>query len=262
MALIGSIEHFKGNAEEFEMYIERVEHLFLVNCVEEKMKVSLFITLAGPVVYSTLKNLVAPQNPAEKSYEQVITVLRGHYVPEKSEISERFRFNKCNQKPDQSVAEYIVELKQLSNTCKFGAFLEEALRDRLVCGLYSEALQKKLLAERELTFAKACTMAQAHEMAASQVKLLSAGEVHSMKKTESSRVSYNTKGSNNRQSSSKQSSSKPSTNQQSEQSKQNKDHVIGVAGATTQICVRQPSGNVSSAEREDTLPKFVGVRGR
>ncbi|KAK9709384.1 Retrotransposon gag protein [Popillia japonica] len=85
------------------------------------MKVSLFITLAGPQVYCTLKNLMAPDSPNDKTYDDIIKVLKSHYVPEKSEIGERFTFNKCNQKSSQTVAEYIVELRRLANTCKFGA---------------------------------------------------------------------------------------------------------------------------------------------
>lgn len=46
----------------------------------------------------------------------------------------------------------MVELKQLALKCEFGVFLEEVLRDRLVCGLKNIQIQKKLLAERELTF--------------------------------------------------------------------------------------------------------------
>ena len=61
---------------------------------------------------------------------------------------------------------YVVGLKHQASRCKFGAFLEEALRDRLVCGLRSEAIQKKLLSEKGLTFKRACDVAQAMELAA------------------------------------------------------------------------------------------------
>lgn len=183
--IIGSIEHFSGNAEEFEIYCERVDHLFKVNVVSEDMKLSMFITFAGPVVYTTLKNLVAPNSPGSMKFEEVIATLKKHYTPVKSEISERFTFNKCNQKPGQTVSDYIVELRRLANACNFGAFLDEALRDRLVCGLAAETLQKKLLSESELTFTKACNMAQAHEMADKQVKLLVGstgnGQIHGIK---------------------------------------------------------------------------------
>ena len=59
----------------------------------------------------------------------------------------------------------MVELKRLALKCEFETFLEEALRDRLVCGLKSLQIQKKLLAERDLTFKKAFETAQSMELA-------------------------------------------------------------------------------------------------
>lgn len=61
--------------------------------------------------------------------------------------------------------EYVCELKKLSADCEFGDFLKEALRDRLVCGLKSEAIQKKLLSEAKLDFDGAVRIATAMEIA-------------------------------------------------------------------------------------------------
>ena len=47
--------------------------------------------------------------------------------------------------------------------------LEEALCDRLVCGLRTEAIQSKLLAEDKLTLKKAHDMAYGIEIASKQV---------------------------------------------------------------------------------------------
>ena len=58
-----------------------------------------------------------------------------------------------------------MSLKQLSTHCDFGTFLNDALRDQLVCGLREEAIQRKLLAEDKLTFKKASEIAQAMELA-------------------------------------------------------------------------------------------------
>ena len=49
--------------------------------------------------------------------------------------------------------------------CEFGTHLEEALRDRFVCGLKNEAVQKRLLTEADLTLARAVTTAQSMEAA-------------------------------------------------------------------------------------------------
>ena len=43
------------------------------------------------------------------------------------------------------MADYVVTLKRLSATCDFGEFVKQALRDRLVCGLRDENIQRRLL---------------------------------------------------------------------------------------------------------------------
>lgn len=40
-----------------------------------------------------------------------------------------------NKEKHESVSDFIVGLKKLAATCAFGAFLEKALRDRLIAGL-------------------------------------------------------------------------------------------------------------------------------
>ena len=61
----------------------------------------------------------------------------------------------------------MVRLKKLASTCSFGAFLEEALRDRLRSGLHSKMsrTQRHLLAVRELTFMAVRDRCIANELA-------------------------------------------------------------------------------------------------
>ena len=70
-----------------------------------------------------------------------------------------------NQAPGEPVADYMAELCCLAMHCKFEAYLEEALRDRLVCGLRSEGVQKRLLTYTDLTLAKAVEVAQSMDTA-------------------------------------------------------------------------------------------------
>ena len=66
------------------------------------------------------------------------------------------------------MAAYSAALKKCSEHCAFGTFLEEALRDRFVCGLRSKQTQKRLLAEKELTWKAAQEIALAMEVADKQ----------------------------------------------------------------------------------------------
>ena len=56
-------------------------------------------------------------------------------------------------------------LRQLSEHCAFGDTLGDVLRDRLVCGVKDERIQRRLLGEVDLSFAKAFQIAPSVESA-------------------------------------------------------------------------------------------------
>ena len=55
-------------------------------------------------------------------------------------------------------------LKKCSEHCAFGTFLEEALRGRFFCGLRNKSTQKKLRADKNLTWISAVEIALAMEI--------------------------------------------------------------------------------------------------
>ena len=61
-------------------------------------------------------------------------------------------------------------------TCEFQDFLDNALQDRLVCGLRSESTQKRLLSEEKINFAQALDLAMRMELAEKNAKALKATE--------------------------------------------------------------------------------------
>jgi len=126
----------------------------------------------GKETYNTLRNLLASNNPRTTAWEDIVSTLKTHFEPKSLVIAERFVFNRRQQETDESVADYVAALRKLSIHCDFGTFLNDALRDRFVCGLKSEAMQKKLLVEAELTFTRAIEIAQGMESAAREAKEL------------------------------------------------------------------------------------------
>ena len=102
-----------------------------------------------------------------------------HFEPKPIVIAERFYFHQRNQGLNESVAEYITELRKLALHCEFGEFLKDALRDQLVCGLRSDALQKQLLAQTNLTLDKALQIAQGMEAAEKSTKTLQGDDTSS-----------------------------------------------------------------------------------
>ena len=57
---------------------------------------------------------------------------------------------------------YVAELRKIAEHCDYG---EDMLLDRLVCGTNNKAIQRRLLAKTDLTFADAMEVALAAEAA-------------------------------------------------------------------------------------------------
>ena len=144
-----------------EEWIELLEAWLWSNNVEEDgRKRSVLLTSLGSKGYHTLRALLQPHKPTEKSYKECVDLLKGHYAPKPSEIVLRYRFYTRTQKPDETVPQFIAGLRQLSENCNF-AELNNMLRDRLVVGCRETAIQRKLLSDTSLTFGKAVNIATA-----------------------------------------------------------------------------------------------------
>lgn len=131
MNIIGNIEHFTPG-DCFADYIERVDHIVNLNKIGEAEKVAFLIGVCGADLYKIIKSVIAPKTTVEVSFVELKTALKAYFDPKINVIGERFTFNHRQQKTDESVGDYIMELKSLSRTCEFGTFLDEALRDKLI----------------------------------------------------------------------------------------------------------------------------------
>ncbi|KAJ7345512.1 hypothetical protein JRQ81_001462, partial [Phrynocephalus forsythii] len=110
-----------------------------------------FLSLAGLHAFEIVRALCAPTPLKNVTFEIIKDKLREHFAPWPSESACRHAFYKRNQQPEESVTDYVIALRQAARHCNF-TDLEEALRDRLVCGLKCERTQQSLLARKELDF--------------------------------------------------------------------------------------------------------------
>ena len=74
---------------------------------------------------------MAPENLKDSSVEDLLKRLKEHLEPAPIVIVERFKFYQKSQGPEESVAQFMAELRKLAIHCNFGTHLEDALRDRL-----------------------------------------------------------------------------------------------------------------------------------
>ena len=75
-----------------------------------------------------------------------------------------------------AIAEYDTELRRLATHCAFGDYLSEAICDHILCGLRSKHIQKRLLAETDLTLVKTMEIARSMEAADRNAQKLKGNE--------------------------------------------------------------------------------------
>ena len=145
--ILGRINEFDINGnEKFTEYIERLTQYFYANDItDDKKQTAVFLTVIGQDTYSLLRSLLTPTAPHTKSVAQLGKILSDHLVPKPIVIAERHKFYEATQHQGEHVKEYIARLRRMTEFCEFGNFLEEALRDKFVCGLRSHAIRKQLL---------------------------------------------------------------------------------------------------------------------
>ena len=141
----GKIECFDLTETNWTSYVERLEYYFAANDIPaDKTKSTLAV--CGSTTFELAKNL------ADTSFTDILKALKNHCLPELSPIIQRFKFNSRQRLPGESIHAYIAALQALGEHCKFGATLNDMIRDCLVCGVNDRAIQRRLLQESDLNY--------------------------------------------------------------------------------------------------------------
>ena len=173
MAVHGQLSEFESNEEDWQSYTERIKQYFAANEITAPAKQrAVLLTVCGRSTYRMIKNITAPSQPSEKTFDEIATLMSEHYNPKPTVTVQRCIFNGRTRKQGETVAEFVAELKKISEFCDFGDRLDEMLRDCVVCGINQERWQKRLLSEPGLTFKKAYEIAVGAESADQNMKKL------------------------------------------------------------------------------------------
>jgi hypothetical protein len=165
MASYGNIEAYCVTDDWME-YVERLEQYFCANGIDEEAKKrAILLSVCGKSTYSLIRSLLSPVKPDTKTFKQLSDLVAAHVCPKPSSIIQRYKFNTRVRQQGESVSAYLAALRSLSEHCEYGNKLEEMLRDRLVCGVMDDKIQRRLLSESDLTYDKATKLSLAMEQA-------------------------------------------------------------------------------------------------
>ena len=155
MSLLGHIDVFNQADDNWPEYYEMLEQYFFANDINDnKKRMATLLTVIGKDTYSLLTTLMSPEKPSMKKVDELNDILTKHFQPTPIVIAERYKFYSQDQREIENIATYVTELQKLTKYCDFKPFLNEALRDKLVCGLKNSRTRKRLLFEKNLTLNK------------------------------------------------------------------------------------------------------------
>ena len=166
----------KGNlAENWTFFRESWESFKIATELDKKSKPVILETLKivlGRETYQIVKNLPVTDRTDPDSFLQALTQ---HFEPQRNIIFERYLFNSANH-GNENIDQYLNRLRKLASTCAYGALCDELIRDRLVIGIKSHEVRKRLLREKALTLDTALDIIRAAETASDQLKKID-GEI-------------------------------------------------------------------------------------
>ena len=150
MASSNKFGEYSPTVEPWENWEIRFDAWLLVQDITtpDKKRAAL-ISEVGPTAFATLKDLAFPSKVLEKTYDDLIELLRKFYKQSRTSMLDRMRLHHRNQGETETVTEYIAALKKIATNCNYGDELEARLRDQFMFGLRSEKIVNRLLEESQ-----------------------------------------------------------------------------------------------------------------
>ena len=83
-----------------------------------------FITIIDRDAFSILQTLINPKKLSSLKLAEINDVFTAQFQPNPIIIAERYKFNKREQEPGESITDYIAKLRKLMLYCEFKDFLD------------------------------------------------------------------------------------------------------------------------------------------
>ena len=84
MTTVGQLHEFCPESESLTAYVERVKLFCTTNDIASQKKVPVVLSAVGGTTYGVLRNLLAPTRPKDKSFDEIVKVLKTHFEPNPS----------------------------------------------------------------------------------------------------------------------------------------------------------------------------------
>ncbi|XP_037520823.1 uncharacterized protein LOC119397469 [Rhipicephalus sanguineus] len=162
---------FDETVSSWSTYRIRLEAYFEGNEITDSAKRrALLVSSLSDNVVRLLQGRLSTVSVNSRTYEQIVEYLEEQYNPQVNETAASVSFFMRKQQGDESVREYISDLRRLAKNCNFGDSLNRMLRDRIVCGIRDDDARRCLLTHKKLRVEEAEEFTIASEKALNDVR--------------------------------------------------------------------------------------------
>ena len=114
MASVGILVEYQPD-EDREDFADRLGQYFIANkmaAAEDADRCrAVLLTVCGKTTYALMKDLVTPNQPKDKTFDELIEIVVRHYKPKPGKMVSRNKFSTHGRKDGQSVSEFVAELR-------------------------------------------------------------------------------------------------------------------------------------------------------
>ena len=130
----------------------------------------MLLHVIGPAALEVYNTFTWENDDDKQKVDVILAKFEGHCIPRSNVTWERHVFNTPNQHDDETIDQYITDLKKKAQTCEFQNLKDGLVRDRVVCGIRCDKTCSRLLKEPYLTLQKAIDICRANEATTKQMK--------------------------------------------------------------------------------------------
>ncbi|XP_040164742.1 uncharacterized protein LOC120901101 [Anopheles arabiensis] len=167
-----NIESFVHEKSTWQRWVKRFAGAAKVFKVDPADMQQTLLHYMGSETYNVLCDLLSPDEPEAKTYDQIVSALDDHFDPKPLEMVELWKFRQRTQKEAESITEFVAALQREAKNCAFGDYLQKGLRNQFVFGLRDKMIRARLIGEKDLTFEKAKQVAFSIETVNDGVEIL------------------------------------------------------------------------------------------
>ena len=169
---------FQGNVSDnwtrFRQRLELYMEALNMDTKPDKRKIAILLTVAGQEAVDIFNTLTFADGERD-NYNTVLRKFDNYCTPRVNETYERYVFRTRLQRDEETIEQYVTDLKYKAKSCNYGDLEESLIRDQIVLGTPNVKVKERLLSIDDLNLEKTVSICQASEVAKRQIRAMTDG---------------------------------------------------------------------------------------